>query len=482
MKQKWLCGIFAAFLLLSAVSCGNDGSAENTQKTSDTDTAAQTESETETSPIDTLESADYDGYEFRILSMDFTWQAYDYCVAEEITGEAVNDAIYNRTTAVADTLNVKFTEQRVGDGAACPEIRKTASASEDAYDLAFMNVGQSNALATEGLLLDLNTVKTIDLTKPWWVKSYNDYFSLNGKTYAAFGDLDLNYLGSYFVVAFTTDLVSQYNLEDPYALYENGTWTLDKMHRMMQTVSTDVDGNGDFHDFKTDIFGAVGHANQLRHLVMGSGVSLAEKDGDSYKMNISEEYVDMYNKVLSICEDPSAYFQAVKNCGENYWEIFNGGRVLFHCNTTAAFYDAREADVAYGILPFPKGDEAQKDYYSIIYNGAGSMTVPVTVADPERTGNIIEWLNGKSYGVLKDAFIESTLYMKYAQDERSVGILRKMYAGNTYCDIAFLYDWGGVSGTVEKAHCNFKDNITSELEKISEKFAADVDKTLGKTE
>ena len=231
MKQKWLCSIFAAFLLLSAVSCGNDGSAENTQKTSDTDTAAQTESETATSPIDTLESADYDGYEFRILSMDFTWQAYDYCVAEEITGEAVNDAIYNRTTAVADTLNVKFTEQRVGDGAACPEVRKTASASEDAYDLAFMNIGQSNALATEVLLLDLNTVKTIDLTKPWWVKSYNDYFSLNGKTYATFGDLDLNYLGSYFVVAFTTDLVSQYNLEDPYALYENGTWTLDKCTR-----------------------------------------------------------------------------------------------------------------------------------------------------------------------------------------------------------------------------------------------------------
>ena len=60
MKQKWLCSIFAAFLLLSAVSCGNDGSAENTQKTSDTDTAAQTKSETENSPIDTLESADYD--------------------------------------------------------------------------------------------------------------------------------------------------------------------------------------------------------------------------------------------------------------------------------------------------------------------------------------------------------------------------------------------------------------------------------------
>ena len=87
MKQKWLCIFFAALLLLSAVSCGNDSSAEDTQKTSDTDTAAQTESETETSPIDTRESADDDGYEFRILSMDFSWQAYDYCVAEEITGE-----------------------------------------------------------------------------------------------------------------------------------------------------------------------------------------------------------------------------------------------------------------------------------------------------------------------------------------------------------------------------------------------------------
>lgn len=83
---------------------------------------------------------------------------------------------------------------------------------------------------------------------------------------------------------------------------------------------------------------------------------------------------------------------------------------------------------------------------------------------------------------MKDAFIESTLYTKYAQDERSVGILRKMYEGNTYCDIAFLYDWGGVSGTVERAHCNLRDNITSELAKISEKFTQDASKTLGKTE
>ena len=200
------------------------------------------------------------------------------------------------------------------------------------------------------------------------------------------------------------------------------------------------------------------------------------------RRSISEKYVDMYNKVLSICADPSAYFEGVKNCGGDYWEIFNSGRTLFHCNTTAAFKTAREADVAYGILPFPKGDEAQKDYYSIIYNGAGSMTVPVTVSDPERTGNIIEWLNGKSYGVLKEAFIESTLYTKYAQDERSVGILKKMYEGSTYCDIAFLYDWGGVSGTVEKAHCNLRDNITSTLEGIGEKFAADVAKTFGKAE
>ncbi len=482
MKKKWLCSVFAMLLLISAVSCRDDSTMGETQKPTDDTPAAETETETETSPIDTLESADYDGYEFRIISMDYVWQEYDYCVAEEITGETVNDAIYNRTTSVADTLNVKFTEQRVGYGAACSVVRKTASASEDAYDLAFMDVKQSNELATEELILDLNGVKTIDLDKPWWVKSYNDYFSLNGKHYAAFGDLDLNYVGSYFVMSFTTDLVGQYNLEDPFTLYENGTWTLDKMHAMMQTVSTDVDGNGDFHDFKTDIFGAVGHANQLRHLVMGSGVSLAEKDGETYKINISEKYVDMYNKVLSICKDPSAYFGAVNNHKENYWDIFNSGRTLFHCNTTAAFKTAREADVAYGILPFPKGDEAQRDYYAIIFNGAGSMTVPITVSDPERTGNIIEWLNGKSYGVLKEAFIESTLYTKYAQDERSVGILKKMYEGSTYCDIAFLYDWGGVSGTVERAHCNLRDNITSELEKISARFTADVAKTIGETE
>ena len=479
MKTKWLPIGIAVWMLLSTVSCSGD-SGETQHLQNESETAVQTE--TETSPLETLTAMDYDDYEFRIISMDLTWQAYDYCVAEELTGETVNDAIYNRTTSVADLLHVKITEERIGGYGTAGIVRKTASASDDAYDLALMVVADANALANEGLLLDMNEVRTIDLSRPWWVRDYNEYINLTGKTYAACGDLDLGYVGCYFVVAFTTDLVERHDLEDPYALYENGTWTLDKMYGMMQTVSTDVDGNGDFHDFATDIFGVVGASNQLRHLMMGSGISLAEKKNDTYEMNVSEKYIDMYKKVLQICRDPSAFFEGAKNCNGNYWDIFNSGRVLFHCNTTAAFKTAREADVAYGILPFPKGDEAQRDYYAIIFNGAGSMTVPITVSDPERTGNIIEWLNGKSYGVLKDAFIESTLYTKYAQDERSVGILRKMYGGNTYCDIAFLYNWGGVSGVVQDAHRQFMDNITSELAKISGKFTQDASKTLGKTE
>jgi len=45
-------------------------------------------------------------------------------------------------------------------------------------------------IASKGVLLDLNTLQYIDLTKPWWGKSVRDFSILN-KTYFALSDFIL---------------------------------------------------------------------------------------------------------------------------------------------------------------------------------------------------------------------------------------------------------------------------------------------------
>ena len=70
MKTKWLPIGIAVWMLLSTVSCSGD-SGETQHLQNESETAVQTE--TETSPLETLTAMDYDDYEFRIISMDLTW-------------------------------------------------------------------------------------------------------------------------------------------------------------------------------------------------------------------------------------------------------------------------------------------------------------------------------------------------------------------------------------------------------------------------
>ncbi|MBQ8401080.1 MAG: hypothetical protein IJX14_04030, partial [Clostridia bacterium] len=100
LKKRILIALLAALFL---TSCGNAGTAETTA-----DTTAVLET-VETEPEETLDIdvQDYGGYTINI-ALAGNW-SFDDFVAEELTGESVNDAKYNTNQAVAELLNVNFT-------------------------------------------------------------------------------------------------------------------------------------------------------------------------------------------------------------------------------------------------------------------------------------------------------------------------------------------------------------------------------------
>ncbi|MBQ2724123.1 MAG: hypothetical protein IJF78_00265, partial [Clostridia bacterium] len=102
--KKTLSLILAALLLASSfVSCSekqNDGADETTPAADTADTAASADEtvpeEVETdSNVRTWEGKTFDGYGVNILGRQSTTYSIDF-EAEEITGEIVNDAVYNR--------------------------------------------------------------------------------------------------------------------------------------------------------------------------------------------------------------------------------------------------------------------------------------------------------------------------------------------------------------------------------------------------
>ena len=110
MKRNLALILALLMLSSSAVACSNNGGNSDETKggTAETTGGATAESTEETEdPNARLESgldkADYEGYTFHIFVHDQVTNDFE---AEDITGEPINDAMYQRTTTVQDNANV----------------------------------------------------------------------------------------------------------------------------------------------------------------------------------------------------------------------------------------------------------------------------------------------------------------------------------------------------------------------------------------
>ena len=120
-SKKLLVFILAAIMMQSTllVSCSSDTGDETTKagtESSETETSAETETETE-AETEPEETYDLGAMEFNMCSPDpaaMTW-ANPIMDAVEITGEPLNDAIYERNRGLEKKLNIVIKETYTDD-------------------------------------------------------------------------------------------------------------------------------------------------------------------------------------------------------------------------------------------------------------------------------------------------------------------------------------------------------------------------------
>ena len=61
------------------------------------------------------------------------------------------------------------------------------------------------------------------------------------------------------------------------------------------------------------------------------------------------------------------------------------------------------------ILPYPKYNEAQDNYYTVVFDNHSVFCVPKTVKDPERSGLIMEAMGYESMRIVTPAYYEIML-------------------------------------------------------------------------
>ncbi|MCQ2431624.1 MAG: hypothetical protein MJ175_03375, partial [Clostridia bacterium] len=111
--KKITAGLCLAALVLSMLSCGETAETPDPQIGNNDNTgttAANTPEEDERAPYAAIAPAveDFGGYTYRMASQDNVKGKYPLFTADTQSGDTINDAIYQRNSAVADAYNINI--------------------------------------------------------------------------------------------------------------------------------------------------------------------------------------------------------------------------------------------------------------------------------------------------------------------------------------------------------------------------------------
>ena len=456
--------------LLASVSCGGETQkpTETTASSGSTEAAEVTTSRLEP----TLPDKRWDGYEFRVLTKgvdNVHWKSKDIAASEE-NGDTINDAVYKRNSAVTDKFGVTFTDIASPNGTwdLSTPARASIMAGSDDYDMVAGSFNDAvRKLAPEGLLVDLNTVPYMDLSKPWYDQNSITSTAIGGKTFAVTGDMLIMDKEATNAILFNKKMADEYKLGNFYDMVKDGSWTLDVFEKSARAVAADLNNNGSMDE--SDQYGLVTSNVESYFLMIGFGVKTAEldKDGIPSLALKSEKLYDAIERATKINNDFDVAISGSKY--KEDWSgtldpAFSSGRALFYVGGLNRVTLFRSMETDFGILPMPKYDESQDGYYNMVsLSCSDAIIIPKSASDLERTGAIIEALSAEGYYTLKPAYYETVLKGKSVRDDESSEMLDIIFANRVY-DLEYMYDWGGIVDPLSNSDGNVASLIDSKYD------------------
>ena len=210
--------LLALLLLLPAfAACGesreNAEPSENGSEAAVQTPSAETPAEEETEPdlYKDLPAGDYGGRDFPLLQYEETSAATSTICVEELNGEAVNDALYQRTLNVNERLGVNITLTKTSLAEVNSIMSSSVTAGDDHYQAFWQHSTNSvTNFLQKGYLLTMNDIAAFDFSAPWWNRNAMDSVRLNEKIYMAFGDINY-YLFDFQSIIFGNQIISKNN-------------------------------------------------------------------------------------------------------------------------------------------------------------------------------------------------------------------------------------------------------------------------------
>jgi hypothetical protein len=470
--KKYLCVLLALFMIaLPLVSCSDPK--EGGDDTNNAESYPESTTGAATEEILEIPQEDFDGYTFTILTggpETYNWSRADF---DEPSEDAYENAMYERNLAIEELLDIVITSVEEGRGGNTYNLFKTSTqAVSGDYDCAFLTLTHSATATGAGLCLTWDNLEYVDLTKSWWNKASVDQLSLGGNTYMVAGEAMLSDKECLWLVYFLKDKIKDWGLEDPYELVANNKWTWDKMMEMAAVIVDDINGDGVMD--KNDCWGLTTHGENYAALWMAAGHKLIEldKDGIPYQAWGTEEFFTIFEKIAEIMGNTEVVY------GTDIAFISDSlkqNRTLFGTEVVAFIKAYRGNEYEFGLLPMPKYDSSQEDYYTYAAVNSDLCVVGLDCADTYRTSIILEALACYGKKILLPVYYEEQLRTRFARDEESGAMLDIIFKNRMY-DLGVAFDWGSVKTSLSSYTANPASLYASLEKSINKSMAKSLEK------
>ena len=482
MKKIRITAVFLLLVMLlgAFAGCGDSGGDAAVTTSALTDAPEET---TEAPVKADLPDVDYNGDTFTVYMRVSDWFAADFDV-KELTGDTIDDAIFERNSKVAEQFNIVFEFLRDNDDFGLNTARTAVLAGDQSLDLLLPHARFVFPYALEGLLYDWNTdLPYIDLDKPWWNDDARAAFSLCNRLFAMVGDISYTNLGSSKCMLFNKNILDQLGIESPYPMVNSGGWTMDKMAELTKSAASDLNGDG-MYDIADDRYGYITtNWSGPIQVLYSADQRIARKDENDllYLTLNTETTVNAFEKFFAITDGEGGYIHC-QDDGSLVTGCFRSGRALFYDVNIGGVESLRDMDEDFGIIPWPKYDETIENYYANVDAGCNLYIVPITNPDSEKTSVIIEALAYESYLTVLPTYYDVVLTTKFTRDAESEDMLDIIRAGRVF-DIGYYFfdnsnDLNSVGWYLTKTpdrsfasvYAKYEKLVLKQYEKVNEKF------------
>lgn len=478
-SKKALSLLMSALMLALSFSSCSDNTADETKAETAPDaaqtepeTTAESEEETEARIQPDLPDVKYDGYTYKML----VWlgaerdHERDY-YADELTGDPVNDAVFNRNSTIESKYDIKIEVTESPIVGYVNEVSSVMNLNTDEYQLIYSRGNEFSSFIGKKHFRNVLDIDYLDFEKPWWDSNFTDSLSINGKAFGAISDLTTRDKSNTCVAFFNKNIQAAHDLPDLYEIADAGKWTMDKMIELSEGIYEDKNGNGRIDN--GDVFPIGTNAVGVPMLFHGGGARFFEKDEEGYPRLalMNDRTITLCQRILTLFAD-ERMVNNENSSGIQCVDAFGEEKELFLLYAVGGVEKLRDSDVDFGIVPMPKYEETQENYENTVsIHGTSIMCFPVTIADIDRAAIIAEALSAESYYTLRGEYYDTLIKHKAMRDVESGRMLDIIFQNRVY-DMGEFYGLGSYSSELQSMSINHTTDVVSSFkskEKLSEK-------------